>query len=109
MRTGLPKFFYLIICTSFLSCTELVSLDTPGVTPPLVVVDRSINNLQEGNWIRLSTSTPGLDAVGSNTLGADASVVLFMGMKYSIMMKHHRALIFWHRRFFRVSLGIPIS
>lgn len=75
MRIGLRLFFCLIFLAAVVGCTELISLDTPGTARQLVV-DGSVNNLNEGSWVRLSTSTPGLDAVGSNTLGQNARVSL---------------------------------
>ncbi len=75
MRTGAKLLSITICLIVVMSCTELVSLSGPETTSQLVV-DGSINNLADGNWLRLSTSTPGLDAVGSNTLGQNATVFL---------------------------------
>ncbi len=75
MRTGLYLLYYLIMLGATTGCTELISLDTSATNRQLVV-DGSVNNLNEGNWVRLSTSTPGLEAIGSNTLGQRANVSL---------------------------------
>lgn len=73
MRINLQPFYSFVILVAFAGCTELISLDTPDTNRQLVV-DGSVNNLNEGSWVKLSTSTSGLDAVGSNTLGQNASV-----------------------------------
>lgn len=72
MKTSLYLLFFSI---SIIACSELISLDTP-VAARQLVIDGSINNLNNGNWLRLSTSTPGLEAIGSNTLGQNATVRL---------------------------------
>ncbi|MDW3196079.1 MAG: DUF4249 domain-containing protein [Cytophagales bacterium] len=71
--------FKLLAISIFLlttgGCTELITLDTPR-TDRHLAVEGFINNLDEGSWVRLSTTTPGLEGIGSNLLGINANVSL---------------------------------
>lgn len=78
MEFNLNLYIGTICCILLIGCADLISLDAPETTSQLVV-DGAVNNLDDGNWINLTTSTPGLGAVGENTLGQNATVSLING------------------------------